>query len=528
MLLPSFRSFLGDRSTDGQYENIASLEFKEAWKKHILGWTEKIHGHEKEVDLDTRTLMWILANERRLLPFPDEWMLLTSYDNPILQFVIEDRHIYPLRTRKDGNNLISRTRARIRLIQDMVHEMRQGVEMGYTIPRSICQKTIQQLDAFLASRSYDFPFPKRLTQMKAAYAKVLDAEYVPTLQELSAFLKGHEPHCRRSIGLCYVKNGKDMYRSIVRSCTTLEITPEEIHAYGKQEMARLYRNLASFQKDLLQAMNITWKGRMTHRELFQKILSRESEYYSSSRAILHAYREAQARIRRTILPKYFEKGIEGYHVQEIPSLLRDSTPGAYYEMPTGTHPGTVFLNTGSKRNPTYTVDVLSLHEGAPGHHYQYQYMKQHRVPLYRMYTADNTAYTEGWALYAEGFLETRDPKPRFGRWIYDMLRAVRLVVDTGIHFYGWSYKKALAYLQRHVPLSEEERKMELDHYICDPGQALGYKIGERFFYTERDHFLKQGGSIQEFHRRVLECGPLPLEVLQWKLRHSQTCQNQKQ
>lgn len=525
-LIPSLRD---DGSANGSYTNICSREFRKAWRDLISRWEERTATTKPGgKDLDALTLRWIIGNEKRLLRFPDEWMLLTSYENPILQFVVEDSSLYPLRKMRDAKDLISRTRARIPLIRDMMREMR---ESDRTIPRMICKKLVAQLDALLASRSYIVHLPKQLAKAKEEYLRVAEEEYRPVLSKLLEFLKAHEKRCRRSIGLCYVREGKEMYRALVQSTITLETTPEEIHTYGKQEMKRLYRDLASFQGDLLQAMGIR-EGRVTRRQLFQKILARESEYYHSSQEILHAYREAQNRIRRTVIPRYFGKAVQGYKVRPIPAVIQSSMPAAYYQVPSATssqRPGTVFVNANApKTSPKYVVDVLSLHEGVPGHHYQYQYMKEHRVPEYRIKVADNTAYTEGWALYSEGFLETDDPKLLFGRWIYDMLRTVRLVVDTGIHWYGWTYRKALAYLQRHVPLSQEELVTELDRYICDPGQALGYKIGERFFYTERDYFLTKGmGSIQDFHRRILGCGPMPLEVLRHKLRDEIPCHAKK-
>lgn len=521
---PSFRAFLGDVRANGDYENTASKEYRHAWEALLHRYKGLVGAPVKNATLDMLSMNWIIKNEHELLAFPDEWMLLTSYDNPILGFVVEDTYVYPLKTKRDVTNLISRTRKRIPFIKDVATAMKEGVTRGTTIPSIVCSRVIEQLSAMLRNQAYYVPIPPHLDSN--AYVKMVDTEFVPVLYELLEFLKEHLKKCRRSIGLCYVTNGKEMYKAIVRSSTTLDMTPEEIHKQGLEGMKRLYKELGGFRHALAASIGVRDTG-VGKRELFGKIIADSDMHYKTAQEVLKAYAEAQEKIRQTVLPKYFDYMVKRYRIMPVPDLIKDSTTNAYYMMPSmrTKRPGTVYINTAYvKRNPRYTVGVLSLHEGSPGHHYQYQYMQQHNMPLYRMYAADNDAYTEGWALYCEGLVDIKDPKNRFGRWVYDMFRTVRLVVDTGIHYYGWSYAKALAYLKKHVPFDEKELITELDRYICMPGQAVSYKIGEQFFLAERDHFLARGaGDIKDFHRRVLECGPLPLDVLRQKLRHNMVC-----
>jgi uncharacterized protein (DUF885 family) len=523
---PSFRSFLGDNSTNGDYENIASEEYKQNWIKMIRRYKNLIDKPNHTMNLDMMSIRWIIANEHDLLRFPDEWMYITSYDNPILQFIVEDTYIYPLKTEKDIANLISRTQKRIPFIVDVMKAMKDHARKNSTIPKMICEKLIQQVTNLLSTQSYYVKIPTNLDSSK--YIKVVDTEYVPILYEFLEFLKVYRRQCRKTIGLCYINHGKEMYETIAKSSTTLEITPEEIHEYGKQELKRLYKSLATFRKDLQEKMGIS-ASVLSNRQLFKKIMTREEEYFKKSRDILEAYKLEQEKIRKTVIPKYFGETVDRYLIKPVPKLVENSTPGAYYSMPSikSKRRGTVFINTGRlKENPRYTVNVLSLHEGAPGHHYQYQYMKQHHMPLYRMYGAGNDAYAEGWALYCEGFIDSKDVKEMFGRWIYDMLRTVRLIVDTGVHYYGWSYKRALDYMKKHVLLDTNEIVVELDRYICDPGQALSYKIGERVFIEERDRYIQNKlGDIKDYHREILECGPMPLDVLKHKLRQRIGCQN---
>lgn len=523
-LQPSFRSFIGDDRANGEYENTASSEYKDKYTKLIMKYKQLLDKNKECIDLNTLTLHWIIQNDLDMLKYKDEWMFITSHDNPILNFIIDDSYIYPLKTARDVSNLISRTRKRIPFIKDVMKAMQEGTKEDLTIPKMVCKNVIKQLKKLLEKQSYYVTIPKHLDREE--YVRVVDMEYVPVLHELLEFLKNYVHSCRNSIGLCYVKDGKQMYRDIVKGSTTLDMTPEEIFKFGKSELKKLYKELGALKPSLLHVLGYK-NTSMPNKELFKKIKSKESEFFESSREIIKAYEEAQEKIRRQILPKYFRYKVSKYNIKKVPTLIEDSSTSAYYYPPAikSNRRGTVFINTSAiKANPKYTVEALSLHEGVPGHHYQYQFMKQHRFPLYRIYGGDNDAYTEGWALYCEGFIDTTNPKSQFGRWVYSMLRTVRLIIDTGIHYYGWSYKRTLQFMMRHIPLSTEELKVELERYICDPGQAVSYKIGEQFFLTERDIYLANNlGTIKDFHNEVLECGPLPLDVLKYKLRHRLVC-----
>lgn len=526
-LQPSFRSFIGDYSANDDFENIASTEYKEKYKKIIYKYKNILDKERKTLNLDTLTLSWIVENQINLLQHKDEWMYITSHSNPILEFIVDDTYMYPLKTSRDVSNLISRIHKRIPFIKDVMKAMQDGTKEDLTIPKMICKHVIKQIQTILKNQSYYIKFPKHLDKQKEEYIRVVDTEYVPILYELLKFLKTYVKSCRDSIGLCYINNGKQIYIDIIKDYTTLDITPEEVFQFGKTELKTLYKEFKIMKPDIMSSFGLKIKTRLTNKELFEKIRDMNSEYFNTSNDIINAYKLSQEKIRKHVIQKHFYYNVKRYNIKKIPTLIENSSTTAYYYPPAikSKRQGTVFINTRFlKANPKYTVDILSLHEGIPGHHYQYQYMKQKRFPLYRIYGGDNDAFTEGWALYCESFLESNDPKLKFGRWIYSMLRTVRLIVDTGVHYYGWSYKRALQFMIRHIPLTIEELKMELERYICDPGQAVSYKIGEHFFLKERDEYIKQNrGTIKDFHKEILDCGPLPLNVLQEKLRHRLIC-----
>lgn len=521
-LQPSTRSFLGDASANGDYENVVSKEYKKSWEDLVARYRRELGS--KRAALDDMSLRWILDTSHDLLKYPDEWMYLTSYDNPIIGFIVEDKVVYPLKTQRDVADLVSRTRKRIPIIHSIMDAMTEGATNGMTLPRMVCKRVVEQLRNIIATKAYLVHIPNKLKA--SAYTHMAEMEYAPVLHALMCFMESFVSKCRRSVGLCYVRDGKNMYRAIVRGYTTMDTTPEQLYEMGKKGIKQLYRELHAFRHDLLKVINIE-DEQVSNRVLFEKIRAKDSEYYKTSREVLNAYRRAQEDIRKTVIPMYFEQTVGRYVIRSTPTVERSNAPGAYY-MPPGImtkRPGTVYINTQHPRmSPRYLVGVLSLHEGAPGHHYQYEYMKQNHMPPYRMYAADNDAYTEGWALYCESLLESKDPMVMYGRWMYNMFRTVRLVVDTGIHYYGWSYSKALNYMKKHVLLDEREIEIELNRYICNPGQALSYKVGEEFFLRERDYYLGHGlGDIKDFHREVLSCGPMPLSVMSKKLRQRLGC-----
>lgn len=166
--------------------------------------------------------------------------------------------------------------------------------------------------------------------------------------------------------------------------------------------------------------------------------------------------------------------------------------------------------------------ALSLHEGKPGHHFQFQYMIETKVPIYRQYAVNNIAFVEGWALYAESLGNYKNsPYEYFGKLTYELFRAVRLVVDTGIHYYNWTMEDAVAYMTRHLALSRSEIETEVFRYICIPAQAVCYKIGERRLHALKQKYLKAFGhstqSVKDFHKYVLEDGIIPLSILERKI-----------
>jgi uncharacterized protein (DUF885 family) len=526
-LAPSFGSFLGYRKYDCCLEDTYSKENLKKSRNLVRKYQKlisKLSSQQERFDIDELLLKSSLKNAMVMDKYKWEYLPYTSYENVIVSFPFLQKTLYETKYDTDESvlKLISRHRDMSRSILTNLDNMRKGMSKGYTLPKMICQNMIDNLDTFIKRRNYLVPI-KASPDVTRKYNKFMEEEYAPVLDMLLAFLKElYLPNCRKSIGLCGLPKGQEMYSAVLKRYLTQEETPESVHAFGMAEVRRIRNQIRKLNKK--DDLNVnTFIKKMKHSTKYK---------FSSGKEIVSAFQRARKMIRRELLPDKFGSNLANtlvpYELHSVPKEMEQTSAAAFYYPPAmkGLRPGRVFLNV---RNPkevrTFNVLPLSLHEGEPGHHLQFEYMR--KLPEYRVYGAETTAFSEGWALYTETFVHDLVDKKKatfedlFGRYCYEIFRAVRLVVDTGIHYYGWSYNKALKYMIRYVPLSTSELKTELERYICSPGQALCYKMGERLFLQLRERYLKAvpGATIQDFHRIVLEDGALPMNVLKKKVEY---------
>jgi uncharacterized protein (DUF885 family) len=337
--------------------------------------------------------------------------------------------------------------------------------------------------------------------------------------DLLHFLKqDYLPACRQTIGLCELPHGKSMYRHLIRQQTSTSMTPEAIHAYGIKEVERLENAFRRVQE----AMGYNKRESLTH---FYKWMMNNPDHYCKSTAdVMKCYRQMQKRIRETIWKDNFDDTLQtDYHIKKVSKDMESSSAGAFYVASSyrpGEFEGTFYVNTRDlKENPIYSMYSLSIHEGF--HHYQSQYMIEKKIPAYMIYGVTNNGYSEGIAFYAEELGDYSDPLEEFGHLVNAVMRAARLVIDTGIHWYGWSWEKAVTYMTKHVPLSSSEIKTEIERYICYPAQALCYSIGRKVFMENREKYLSAfPGDSKGYHRLLLEDGVLPLHLITMKVHNA--------
>ena len=384
--------------------------------------------------------------------------------------------------------------------------MRKGISKKYTLPFIITQKLIEQCQELITNKSY---INKNIKfKLDFDYNKTVKELLEPPIHNLIHFLKNeYLKNARKSIGMCDLPNGKKEYEHLVESSTTLKsINVNQIHQYGLSEVARIYSSMNDI-KDKLK-----FKG--TLKEFNKYLRTRKDLNYKSKDELLKNYEDELHSINNTIMKTHFHNNVKGKClVLPVPSYNEDFSAEAYYmggdlEM---NRPGKFYINLKNiKENNKIEIESLTLHEANPGHHYQITYVNESKkIPLF-LKAYQNDAYHEGWALYCENLGRYKTYESFYGKLVLEMIRALRLVVDTGIHYYGWNFKKTFDYYKKYSFDSDEQIKTQLLRYIAIPTQALSYKIGEKILLELKNEFK---GNIKDFHERVLKYGPIPLEIL---------------
>jgi len=424
------------------------------------------------------------------------------------------------------------------MIVDTISVMRRGLEAGVVPPKVTLLQVPAQMRAARTSLPDQLrkPFasmPKSIGETDRARLRAdVDRWLDPidtALTEFEAFFANeYLPKCRETIGARDMKDGAAWYAHQLVVHTTTSLTPKEIHETGLSEVARIRAEMLAviartdwFAADLARAA-------LPADECFAAFIaylrSDERFYCTSAADLLNRYREVCKRIDPKLPALFGTLPRLTYGVREIPRFMAPTQTTAYYQpgSPQRGEPGWFYANTYAlDQRPTYEFIPLSLHEAVPGHHFQIALAQELSGLREFRKDLDATAFTEGWALYAErlgiemGFFD--DPYDDFGRLLYEMWRSCRLVVDTGMHAFGWSREQAIDFMKANTALSELNIVNEVDRYIGWPGQACGYKIGElviRRLRTNAETALGARFDIRRFHDAVLLQGPLPLDVLE--------------
>ena len=390
-----------------------------------------------------------------------------------------------------------------------VHHCQSMVDYDKTISQHIA-KTPEESRLFGPFKSMPSQMPKSKQAKFIQKGKKLIAEKViPQYQKLYDFYsKDYIPNCRKEAGIGSVKGGKEYYQSQIEFFTTTHMKPKEIHELGLSEVKRIRGEMMAIMKQ------VGFEGDF---KAFLTYLRNEPKFYAKTQKELLGQAALISKNMEGELPKFFSLLPRGTF--KIKAGIR----GAYYVASTGDGKtsGTYFLGAKDlKTQPLYTLEALTFHEGVPGHHLQSAIALEMDVPEFRK-TLYHAAYGEGWGLYSErlgkemGFYQ--DPYSDFGRLTYEAFRAVRLVVDTGIHSYGWSREKAIDYMLNNTGLSEKGTEAQIDRYITWPAQALSYKIGGlkiRAIRAKAEKALGDKFDVRAFHDTLVGNGSLPIAVLE--------------
>lgn len=434
----------------------------------------------------------------------------------------------PLRTVQDYENYLARLAGFQAWVREYIQLMGAGLREGYSLPRVALEGVERTLEAqivenpeesplFEAFRQFPLAVPEAQRPRLAARGReAILGSVVPGYREFLRFMiEEYLPAARTEIAASALPNGRAFYEHRVRSFTTVETTPEEVHRLGLEEVARIRREMEAVME------RVGFRGGL---RAFMERLRTDRRFYVDSPDRLLKEAAYIAKRMDGELPRLFKTLPRmTYGIRPIPDYIAPKLTSAYYSEPAGdgTRAGFYYVNTYNlAARPLYELEALTLHEAVPGHHLQIARQQElGELPPFRRFTGF-TAFTEGWALYAErlglevGFYQ--DPYSEFGRLTFEMWRACRLVVDTGIHAFGWTRPQAIDYMAENTALSLHNIAAEVDRYITWPGQALAYKVGELKFRELRARAERELGprfDLREFHDVVLGSGAVPLEIL---------------
>ncbi len=438
----------------------------------------------------------------------------------------------PFKTVEDYENNLKRHRQYAKLVDKAIGRFREGMASGVVQPKLVVRNIIDQLgiqiDQGVEGSTLYGPvktFPESVSavdqgRLRSAHAAVIRDEIRPALIRLRDFLRNdYLPVARDGEGLVHMKGGPTLYRFLIEQNTTLPLEAEAVHQLGLSEVKRIRTEMETI-KD-----KVGFKGTLA--EFFQHIRTDPRFKPQSKEWLAERYyavgRQVDARIGEffSTLPK------SKLEIRPVPAYREKTDAGGSYQggTPDGSRPGVFYYNTYDLPSRTTPgIETLYLHEGAPGHHFQISLAQENEALPNFMRFGGNTAFSEGWALYAETLWDElgmmTDPYQRYGGLDDEMLRAMRLVVDTGIHAKGWTRDQAIAYMLANSAMGKTDATAEVERYIAIPGQALAYKVGQLKILELRAKAEKALGprfDIRGFHEQVLMTGALPMPVLERKI-----------
>lgn len=528
---PTLASHLGD----GRYND--------RWPDASLAAIDRRHRHREEVlaaldaidplrlapadRLNHRLYRRELAEQVGFHPF--RWHLIPLDQRSGIQVQNDLADAMSFRSVKDYEDWIARLRGFPAFMDQTIELMRAGIDARVVHARVVMERLPEQIRRQIVETPEESPYyepfaalpadiaPAEQRRLRRAAADAIRDRVVPSYRTFARFFEGeYLPACFAEVGAWQLPRGDEFYAARARHFTTTNLTPDEIHAIGLREVARIRGRMEEVMRET------GFRG--TFPEFLSHLRTDRSFYHDSPEALLDAYLALCKRIDPELTRLFGKLPRIPYGIRPIPEQIAADTTTAYYRQPSadGLRPGTFFVNLHRpEMRPKYEMEALALHESVPGHHLQIALQAELKdLPHFRRH-GGCTAYVEGWGLYAESLGDElgcyRDPYSRFGQLTYEMWRAVRLVVDTGLHAKRWTRRRAIEYFQQHAAKSELDIVNEIDRYIAWPGQALAYKIGEMKITELRERASRRLGDrfdVRAFHDVILRQGAVPLEVLE--------------
>lgn len=534
---PVLATTLGDHRYDAHLAIDISDEHRHRQQKIYTGFLVRLDAlPASSLSDDDRLSRALLRSELAMrlegLAYPEHLLAMTQLSGWPVDFPVmgSGNGVHPFATTEDYDSFLGRITDFVTWVDTAAANMRRGISMNIVHPAIVIETLLPQLDRqivddpdssvfFQPVRLFPVAVPEReRLRLTAAYRAAIHDQIVPAYRRLRAFLADeYRPHCRANTAFEALPGGAAWYAYRVRASTTTNLTPDQIFELGESEVARLERELAALRDAA------AWKGDLPS---FARALAEAPGRQTTRDGLVRAYQALSEQVSKGLPSLFGHLPHASFEVRPVEPFREDAAPSQYQPpSPDGKRPGIFFVNTADvgKGRPMRASATTFLHETLPGHHLQIALQYENAtLPRFRQ-TISYAAFEEGWALYAESLGDALgvygDRAQALDHLGAEMLRAVRLVIDTGLHHRGWTRERAITYFRAHVLSTsenvEDESVREVNRYIAWPAQALAYKVGELRIAELRQRAARELApfDLRAFHDEILRNGPLPLDLL---------------
>lgn len=528
---------------DNRYNDQLPCDISDSYRQKLKAFYQKYLDEISKVDranlnADERISYDMFKREMEIqlegLTFQDNLMPVNQFWGTPLTFAQlgSGGSNQPFKTAKDYEDFLGRVKGFVTWTDTAIANMKRGMSQGITIPRLLAERMLPQMQSMLATDVKESIFyspikniPEAMdasdkTRLTATYEKAIAEEIIPSYKKLHDFIKNeYIPNCRTTTGISEIPNGKEYYAYLAKSWTTTHLTPDEIFEIGQKEVARLRGEMEQIKEQ------VGFKGDL---KSFFKFIHTDKQFrsFKTDTAVLNAYRQIETRMLPQLKQLFNLVPKAKFEVRRTEKFREASASAEYNQSaPDGSRPGIFFVPIPDPAKINVVgMESLFLHEAIPGHHYQISIQQENeKLPRFRRFCWYG-AYGEGWALYTESLGKElglyTDPYQYLGSLSGEMHRAIRLVVDVGMHCKGWTREQAINFSLENEAESEADITAEIERYMAIPGQALAYKIGQMKIIEIRkkaSEMLREKFSIQQFHDQVLLDGCLPMDVFENKM-----------
>lgn len=541
-LNPISATTAGDMRYNDKFPNFLSDEYRDSLRAYYQSYQEKVNAIDtaalsESEKMSANILKWecninlesLQFKKDKYMPIDQMWSV-----NLFIGQLASGEGAQPFKTVEDYENWLKRVDGFLAWMQTAKKNMKEGMEQGYVLPASLIRKVIPQMQAMTEENVEDHLFygplknfpdsfsEEQKERITREYQKMITEKVIPAYKEMHAFMQNeYLPKGRESSGIADIPNGKEYYKHQIKLYTTTEMTADEIHQLGLNEVERISAEMEKVKKE------VGYKGDL--KSFFDYVRNNKDLMpYTKPEEVIAHFQNIYDTIKPNLDKLFSLKPKTPFEIRRT-EAFREKSASAEYNPGSvdGSRPGIFYVPVpDAKAYNIYSDESLFLHEAIPGHHYQISLTQENEnLPDFRK-TLWYSGYGEGWALYAESLGKElglyTDPFQYFGMLSAEMHRAIRLVVDTGMHSKGWSREKAIQYSLDHEAESEASVTSEIERYMANPGQALSYKIGQMKIQQLRDKAKQELGDkfdIRKYHKQVLETGCVPLELLEKKIDH---------